>query len=187
VCHIVSILSLLDESYFSCCCFFEHILTILTTILTTCKLFFLDEIAHDFESKLLQRIWNQFRVQTLSQSAASNQAAVARLQQLRHNQALAQAQRAPRLAQLDTAIEHYNAKFADIIVETDYTSQRLLQKYNEASLIEESDYCLGPRAHLIDCFTKYAPDTRPCGAYVDALEQCVATVISVDAATTMQE
>jgi hypothetical protein len=139
------------------------------------------DIVRDFHSKVLQEEWNKFgssviirrneRLQELEQATA----------QYQHQRHLASISRQQRMEALDTSIDEMQANITDLLVESEYDADKLIQKYGHWINAEIDDPnreskplpCLGERAHWIDCQKKYAVDSRPCNFYVSALEQCV--------------
>lgn len=107
----------------------------------------------------------------------------ARASQLQSEFQKQKSQRASLEEQVQTNLDHWNAKFADESVALEYDSQRLAEKYiltpKEGVLLDSKPLpCLGERAHWMDCQKKYAKDSRPCISYVEALERCVNKTIS---------
>jgi hypothetical protein len=78
-----------------------------------------------------------------------------------------------RISELDNSIEQAKAKFTDEKVALAYDTRNVEQILSENQPWQKEMPCLGQRAHWIDCQKKYALDSRPCDAYVDALERCV--------------
>lgn len=84
-----------------------------------------------------------------------------------------------RVAALNERRDQLLATFADESVSIEYDIHRLEEKY--LGLPEETppvDFCLGERAHWIDCSKKYGTDIRPCSDYLAALERCVNRTIT---------
>jgi len=91
------------------------------------------------------------------------------------------AEQSQRLEQLDDAIDHYKARFADLVVALEYDTKTLTAKYSGGGDRKENEgepmlLCLGQRAHWVDCTKKYGlsgASSLPCDAYLSALEKCV--------------
>lgn len=84
-----------------------------------------------------------------------------------------------RLSGLHERRDQLLATFADESVSIRYDIQRLEEKY--LNLPDETppvDFCLGERAHWIDCSQKYGTDISPCSDYLSALERCVNRTIT---------
>jgi hypothetical protein len=147
-----------------------------------------EAIVRDFQNQTLQQEWDKFRTSVLirrnERAKALNEAQVAQKQQREVQAALL----AQRKASLDQAIDEMNAKFSDEAIALEYDASKLLQKFQAPAILtvvyDDIDKdsrplpCLGQRAHWMDCQKKYAADSRPCNAYVEALEQCVKDTIS---------
>lgn len=109
-------------------------------------------------------------------------------QQRHQDHQLKSASRQMRLTTLEERIDQQMAHFADVAIAANYDATRLGQKFGFLTTKEYDDInkeskplpCLGQRAHWIDCQRKYAVDSRPCNAYVDALEACVRQTIAND-------
>lgn len=87
-------------------------------------------------------------------------------------------------AELDNKIEDLRAQFADAKVALDYDAKNVSDLLQQHRPWKKEMPCLGQRAHWIDCQKKYALDSRPCDAYVDALERCVnETVVKATASS----
>lgn len=133
---------------------------------------------------MLQEEWNKFGTSLIIQRNERLQRLEERFAELQHQRHLASAARQSRLASLDTALDQMQATFADQAVALEYDANKLMKQYSHWLNVEveaERDSkplpCLGPRAHWIDCQTKYAADSRPCNFYVTALEECVQRTI----------
>jgi hypothetical protein len=87
---------------------------------------------------------------------------------------------------LDAQLDTLNATFADASVALEYDARVLYNKFETADSQQQKQSergqnsnkkasvpCLGPRAHWMDCVTKYRVDTRPCDSYLTTLERCV--------------
>jgi hypothetical protein len=171
---------------------------VVATLKLTCKLFLLHTAAmlQDFQNEILQQEWTNYRSTVLErhrQRTFDRNQAVLDLQQ--HSE-----QRKKLLArtnELDAEIESLQAKFTDLSTAVEYDVQKLGEKYrvsfsepnsgirpaNGITLLTKRSTtstrtCLGPRAHVIDCMSKYRNDVRPCSAYVDALEMCVSDIVT---------
>ena len=80
---------------------------------------------------------------------------------------------ASRNTELDNRIEDLRAQFSDGKVALEYDAKNVAEVLGKNQAWKKEMPCLGQRAHWIDCQKKYALDSRPCDAYVDALEKCV--------------
>jgi len=95
-------------------------------------------------------------------------------------------ERAQRMTAVDERLDELNAKFTDLSVALKYDANSLSEKYiiksdSHATLDSRPLPCLGPRAHWIDCQKKFASDfSEPCGAYLEALENCVNETLAKD-------
>jgi hypothetical protein len=133
----------------------------------------------------IQDEWNKFGtriVQRRNERLQRLQAVVSERESQRHAILAAQQERQSRV---DAELDRLMATMADQTVALDYDATQLLAKYGSWTTKEISDPdkeskplpCLGPRAHWIDCQTKYKADSRPCNFYVTALEECVTQTI----------
>jgi predicted nuclease with TOPRIM domain len=145
----------------------------------------------DFQNEVLQHEWNKYRVGVLQRR--QNRDGEVRLQQEQQQLQQNNAALLQRTQQLDSEIDTLSAKFSDLSKAVDFDVQQLGEKHRihftaEAPkaqpsngitkrLTTTSTECLGPRAHVTDCLSKYKNDVRPCDAYIDALEACVSNVV----------
>lgn len=132
----------------------------------------------DFQNQAVQEEWDKFRTSVLVRRREREQAMSAAEIQLSRDREARNAERAQRMSGLDETIDGLSAKFADDAVALEYDAAALAKKYTggEGRVAGSSGKvypCLGPRAHWLDCTKKYLHDTRPCDAYLTALEKCV--------------
>jgi hypothetical protein len=133
-------------------------------------------MVRDFQNQALQNEWNSFRSSVLTNRAE-------RQQKLAHQNGALLQERQKRVtevekrnAALDNRLDSLNAKFSDISVALEYDTARVQEKFGEQkteNLEKEVKHCLGERVHWMFCQQKYADDSRPCNAYLSALEKCV--------------
>ena len=130
------------------------------------------KIARDFQNEELQSAWKTVQVSILDRRSERDRHVAevsARLQAATQKMEAWKAQN----AELDNKIEDLRAKFSDGKVALDYDARNMADLLKEHQPWKKEMPCLGQRAHWIDCQKKYALDSRPCDAYVDALERCV--------------
>lgn len=112
----------------------------------------------------------------------------ASLREVEQQRSIRVAERSQRISNLDQTIDQLKAKFADTSIALQYDANALTNKYvggtthtnpnnddttTTTAPTKRVSPCLGPRAHWLDCTKKYLVDTRPCDAYLTALENCV--------------
>ena len=131
----------------------------------------------DFSNQTLQDEWNKFRTDVLSRRHERVQKQAAALQKQQAETQARQAQDQQYIQALQEKIEAMNAEFSDKSIALQYDTDRALQQSSNSTAVKPISHCLGERAHWIDCSTKYALDTRPCDAYLAALEACVKDTI----------
>jgi hypothetical protein len=133
----------------------------------------------------LQTEYDSFRQKVLTRRNERIHQAAAALEASYAQRQAAVAARAPRIAAVEETLEGMEARFTDAAIALEYDAQRLLEKFGAPSSSSNRDPdnnnpksrpkqlpCLGERAHWMDCSKKYVQDTRPCDAYVRALERC---------------
>lgn len=134
---------------------------------------YIESMVNDFQNQSLQDEWNSFRTGILERrnerhgSLTTHNAALQQQRQVRAEQSK------QRTAALDEKVDSLNARFADTTVALEYDADRLNSQFQAPVAQEKVQHCLGERAHWIDCQQKYAVDSRPCNAYLVALEKCV--------------
>jgi len=141
-------------------------------------------MVQDFQNAALQGEWDSFRTGILTRRNDRHAKLAAQNAALQQQRQMRNAQSAQRTAALDERMDALNARFADGAVAATYNAQRVHDAVVPAkeaagtnSPKEKVQHCLGERAHWIDCQTKYAADSRPCNAYLSALEQCVSKTV----------
>lgn len=155
------------------------IFAIITNTYTAHTLLITEAIVRDFSNQSLQEEWDKFRREVIirrNQRLEKRNAAMLEAQQRQQTDHAALQQ---RLQALNERRDQLLATFADESVSIGYDIQRLEEKY--LGLPDETppvDYCLGERAHWIDCSKKYGTDIRPCSDYLAALERCVNRTIT---------
>lgn len=139
----------------------------------------IEAIVRDFSNQTLQGEWDKFRRDVIirrNERLEKRNAAMleAQQQQQTDNAVLQQ-----RLAGMNDRRDQLLATFADQSVSISYDIQRLEDKYlGMPETPPPVDFCLGERAHWIDCSKKYGTDIRPCSDYLAALERCVNRTIT---------
>lgn len=83
-----------------------------------------------------------------------------------------------RRTQEHNEMEDLSANLADGLIALDHDVNKVAHRFGitadtPAHGPPPLNVCLGERAHWIDCAKKYVVDTRPCDAYMDALDRCV--------------
>lgn len=142
----------------------------------------IEKIAKDFQNEEIQKAWKSVQVSVLERREARDRHVAETSAQLQESAKKMEAW-AARNADLDNTIEDLRAKFSDGRVALDYDANALAETIRQTQPGRKEMPCLGQRAHWIDCQTKYALDSRPCDAYVDALERCVKEAVVKQAAT----
>lgn len=140
------------------------------------------KIARDFQDQEIQNAWRTVQVSILDRRSERdrNVAEVsARLEAATKQMESWKAQN----AELDNTIEDLRAKFSDGKIALDYDTRNVADLIQKSKPWKKEMPCLGQRAHWIDCQKKYALDSRPCDAYVDALERCVNETVLKKATT----
>lgn len=138
----------------------------------------------DFSNQTLQEEWNKFRTDVLNRRNERVQRRAASLQQQQATTDREIQEMKQKLESLQSTVDKANADFADGSIALEYDADRVLQALDPNSgKMQPLSQCLGERAHWIDCSKKYSVDTRPCDAYLKALEVCVQnTILSKTAA-----
>uniref|UniRef100_A0A7S3LES1 Uncharacterized protein n=1 Tax=Amphora coffeiformis TaxID=265554 RepID=A0A7S3LES1_9STRA len=140
------------------------------------------KIARDFQDQEIQNAWKTVQVSILDRRSERDRHVAevsARLQAATKKMESWKAQN----AELDSTIEDLRAKFSDGKVALDYDARNVAELIKQNQPWKKEMPCLGQRAHWIDCQKKYALDSRPCDAYVDALERCVNETVVKKATT----
>ena len=132
----------------------------------------IEKIAKDFQNEEIQKAWKSVQVSVLERREARDRHVEETSAKLQESAKRMEAW-AARNAELDNTIEDLRAKFSDGRVALDYDAKNVAEIIRQNQAGEKEMPCLGQRAHWIDCQKKYALDSRPCDAYVDALERCV--------------
>lgn len=139
-----------------------------------------EAIVRDFSNQTLQEEWDKFRRETIIRRNERLQKGSAAMMDAQKQQQTDNIVLQQRLEALNERRDLLLASFADDSVSIHHDIQRLEEKYlnipdNEMPSIE---YCLGERAHWIDCSQKYGTDVRPCSDYLAALERCANRTIT---------
>jgi hypothetical protein len=140
----------------------------------------LEAMVRDFRNQALQNEWNTFRTSVLTHRAERQQNLAHQNGALLQQRQMRATEVAQRNAALDDRLDTLNAKFTDISVGLEYDTARVQEKFGEPkteNLEKEVKHCLGERVHWMFCQQKYANDSRPCNAYLSALETCVSKTI----------
>jgi hypothetical protein len=132
-------------------------------------------MVREFQNQALQNEWNSFRTSVLTHRNEREQKLAHQNGALLQERQMRMTSIANRNAALDDRLDSLNAKFSDISVALEYDTARVQEKFGElkAESPEEVQHCLGERVHWMFCQQKYALDSRPCNAYLGALEKCV--------------
>jgi hypothetical protein len=146
------------------------------------------DIVRDFSNQVVQEEWTKFRASVLNRQN-DRARELSRLEQQRRAEAeMAREQQHQRLRALDDTLDELNAAFADAAIALEHDARALDRQLEtvggprknpaaaggkDVPAPKASVPCLGPRAHWMDCVTKYRIDTRPCDAYLATLERCV--------------
>ena len=141
-----------------------------------------EKIAKDFQNEEIQKAWKTVQVSVLERRAERDRHVEETAANLQGSAKQMEAW-AARNAELDNTIEELRAKFSDGKVALDYDAKNVAEMLRENQPSQKEMPCLGQRAHWIDCQKKYALDSRPCDAYVDALERCVKEAVVKKLAT----
>ena len=131
-----------------------------------------EKIAKDFQNEELQKAWRTVQGSIVDKMKGRDHLVAETSARLQSSTMQMEAWR-ERIAELDGTIEGLRAKFSDGKVALDYDTRNVADVLRENQPWMKEMPCLGQRAHWIDCQKKYALDSRPCDAYVEALEHCV--------------
>ncbi|GAX14836.1 hypothetical protein FisN_29Lh044 [Fistulifera solaris] len=138
-----------------------------------------EAIVRDFSNQSLQEEWDKFRREVIIRRNERLEKRNAALLEAQQRQQANHAAMQERLTALHERRDQLLATFADESVSIRYDIQRLEETYlGVAEQTPPVDYCLGERAHWIDCSKKYGTDMRPCSDYLAALERCVNRTIT---------
>jgi exonuclease VII large subunit len=135
------------------------------------------------QEEIVREFANQMMVQDDEQQPHASRMTSWQQQLEQHEREIEHVRRSHRLASLDLALDEMAARFSDAAVALEYdvnvvSSHNLDQTKDHTKRgTNNTEPCLGPRAHWMDCVKKYAVDTRPCNAYMTALEMCVQEAI----------
>lgn len=142
--------------------------------------FFLEAIVRDFSNQTLQEEWDKFRREIIIRRNERLEKRNAALLESQQRQQTNHAALQERLTSLNERKDQLLATFADESIMIRYDIQRLEEKYilGTTEQTPPIDFCLGERAHWIDCSKKYGTDISPCSDYLGALERCVNRTIT---------
>jgi hypothetical protein len=136
----------------------------------------LEAMVREFQNQALQNEWNSFRSSVLTHRAERQQSLAHQNGAVLQERQMRMASVANRNAALDNRLDSLNAKFTDIAIALEYDTARVQEKFvgeQKTEGPEKVEHCLGERVHWMFCQQKYAEDSRPCNAYLSALETCV--------------
>ena len=142
----------------------------------------IEKIAKDLQNEEIQKAWKSVQVSVLERREARDRHVEETAAKLQESAKRMEAW-AARNAELDNRIEDLRAKFSDGRVALNYDAKNVAEIIRQNQSWKKEMPCLGQRAHWIDCQKKYALDSRPCDAYVDALERCVKEAVVTNAAS----